>query len=104
MRSTLWNSSGALYYVSKRRERRQQEGSDSIAILARRRINPMIRDPDTLAALLDNVARFVRERLVPNESDVERFYRDVRLFRIYEATSQIQQLVMARNMIREARQ
>lgn len=31
---------------------------------------------------------------------VERFYRDVRLFRIYEGTSQIQQLVIARNMIR----
>jgi acyl-CoA dehydrogenase len=30
----------------------------------------------------------------------ERFYRDVRLFRIYEGTSQIQQLVIARNMIK----
>lgn len=36
------------------------------------------------------------------ESAVERFYRDVRLFRIYEGTSQIQQLVIARNMVREA--
>jgi acyl-CoA dehydrogenase len=34
---------------------------------------------------------------------IERFYRDVRLFRIYEGTSQVQQLVIARNMIREAR-
>lgn len=34
---------------------------------------------------------------------VERFYRDVRLFRIYEGTSQIQQLVIARSMIREAK-
>ena len=34
---------------------------------------------------------------------VERFYRDVRLFRIYEGTSQIQQLIIARNMIRDAR-
>lgn len=33
---------------------------------------------------------------------VERFYRDVRLFRIYEGTTQIQQLVIARNMVREA--
>ncbi|AVR97431.1 acyl-CoA dehydrogenase family protein [Pseudoduganella armeniaca] len=33
----------------------------------------------------------------------ERFYRDVRLFRIYEGTSQIQQLVIARNMMREHR-
>ena len=37
------------------------------------------------------------------ESVVERFYRDVRLFRLYEGTSQIQQLVIARNMIRQAR-
>ena len=33
---------------------------------------------------------------------IERFYRDVRLFRIYEGTSQIQQLVIARAMIRAA--
>jgi acyl-CoA dehydrogenase len=33
---------------------------------------------------------------------IERFYRDVRLFRIYEGTSQIQQLVIARSMIRDA--
>ncbi|HIF09578.1 MAG TPA: acyl-CoA dehydrogenase [Sneathiellales bacterium] len=34
---------------------------------------------------------------------IERFYRDVRVFRIYEGTTQIQQLVIARNMIRQAR-
>ncbi len=33
---------------------------------------------------------------------VERFYRDVRLFRIYEGTSQIQQLVIARHLLRDA--
>lgn len=33
---------------------------------------------------------------------VERFYRDVRLFRIYEGTSQIQQLIIAREMLRGA--
>ena len=37
------------------------------------------------------------------EYAVERFYRDVRLFRIYEGTSQIQQLVIARNMLKAAR-
>ncbi len=36
------------------------------------------------------------------EYPVARFYRDVRLFRIYEGTSQIQQTVIARGMIREA--
>jgi acyl-CoA dehydrogenase len=33
---------------------------------------------------------------------IERFYRDVRLFRIYEGTTQIQQLIVARGMIRQA--
>lgn len=37
-----------------------------------------------------------------SEYSVERFYRDVRIFRIYEGTSQIQQLVIARNMIKNA--
>jgi acyl-CoA dehydrogenase len=37
-----------------------------------------------------------------SEYAIERFYRDVRLFRIYEGTTQIQQLVIARNMIRNA--
>ncbi|MAT82668.1 MAG: acyl-CoA dehydrogenase [Gammaproteobacteria bacterium] len=35
------------------------------------------------------------------EYPVARFYRDVRLFRIYEGTSQIQQGIIARNLIRE---
>ena len=37
-----------------------------------------------------------------SEYAAERFYRDVRLFRIYEGTSQIQQVVIARNMIKAA--
>ncbi|MGV3634531.1 MAG: acyl-CoA dehydrogenase family protein [Pseudorhodoplanes sp.] len=34
---------------------------------------------------------------------IEGFYRDVRLFRLYEGTTQIQQLVIARHMLQEAR-
>ena len=37
-----------------------------------------------------------------SEYGIERFYRDVRLFRIYEGTTQIQQILIARNMMREA--
>ena len=33
---------------------------------------------------------------------VERFYRDVRLFRIYEGTSQIQQTIIARALLGKA--
>ena len=36
-----------------------------------------------------------------SEYGIERFYRDVRLFRIYEGTTQIQQTVIARNMVRD---
>jgi acyl-CoA dehydrogenase len=36
------------------------------------------------------------------EYKVERFYRDVRLLRIYEGTSQIQQVIIAREMLRAA--
>jgi acyl-CoA dehydrogenase len=36
------------------------------------------------------------------EYKVERFYRDVRLLRIYEGTSQIQQTIIAKQMIRQA--
>ena len=36
------------------------------------------------------------------EYKVERFYRDVRVLRIYEGTSQIQQVIIARSLLREA--
>src|SRR6266403_91956 len=36
------------------------------------------------------------------DSAVERFYRDVRVFRIYEGTTQIQQITIAKHMIRRA--
>lgn len=36
------------------------------------------------------------------EYGIERFYRDVRLFRLYEGTSQIQQMIIARNLLRDA--
>lgn len=38
------------------------------------------------------------------ETPAERFYRDVRLFRIYEGTTQIQQIIIARAMIWAAEQ
>ena len=35
-----------------------------------------------------------------SEYGIERFYRDVRIFRIYEGTSQIQQVVIARETLK----
>jgi acyl-CoA dehydrogenase len=37
-----------------------------------------------------------------NATKVERFYRDVRVLRIYEGTSQIQQIIIARDLLRQA--
>lgn len=37
-----------------------------------------------------------------SEYAVERFYRDVRLFRIFEGTTQIQQLIIARELLKDA--
>jgi acyl-CoA dehydrogenase len=39
-----------------------------------------------------------------NDYPVARLYRDVRIYRLYEGTSQIQQLVIARDMVRRARE
>lgn len=39
-----------------------------------------------------------------SEYGIERFYRDVRLYRLYEGTSQVQQLIIAREMLKEAAQ
>lgn len=36
------------------------------------------------------------------EYSIERFYRDVRIFRVYEGTTQIQQIIIAKNMIKAA--
>ncbi|HBT97018.1 MAG TPA: acyl-CoA dehydrogenase [Desulfobulbaceae bacterium] len=36
-----------------------------------------------------------------NETKVERFYRDVRLLRLYEGTTQIQQIIIGRALLRE---
>jgi len=35
-----------------------------------------------------------------SEYGIERFYRDVRLFRLYEGTTQIQQIVIGRGMVK----
>ena len=36
-----------------------------------------------------------------NEYKVERFYRDVRLLRLYEGTTQIQQIIIGRELLLE---
>jgi len=38
-----------------------------------------------------------------NEYPVERFYRDARLLRLYEGTTQVQQLIVGRELLRQSR-
>jgi alkylation response protein AidB-like acyl-CoA dehydrogenase len=63
-------------------------------------------DQEVFSALREAVQRFVVERLVPNEDRLEAEDavpdRDVRLLRIYEGTSQIQQLIIAKALLRQA--
>jgi alkylation response protein AidB-like acyl-CoA dehydrogenase len=47
--------------------------------------------------------RSIACRAASNQFTIERFYRDVHQFRIHEGTGRIQRLVIALDMIREAR-
>jgi acyl-CoA dehydrogenase len=48
------------------------------------------------------VQMFGGSGFVANYADIERWYRDVRLFRLYEGTSQIHQLNIAKLTLKEA--
>ena len=51
-------------------------------------------------SVIDRAVQMFGAKGVEHGNVVERLYRDVRLFRIYEGTSQIQQLVIARETIK----
>lgn len=57
---------------------------------------------EALGRVADRAVQILGGAGYMNASKVERFYRDVRVLRIYEGTSQIQQVIIARNMLREA--
>ena len=46
--------------------------------------------------------QFLISATLPQRERQQRFYRDVRIYRIYDGTNQIQQLLIARNMLRDA--
>ena len=76
--------------TARRRRERQHRGV----------VLPSFSPPRCAAGSPTARCRSTAARATSSEYAIERFYRDVRLFRIYEGTSQIQQLVIARNMIR----
>lgn len=68
---------------------------------------PIIRDAASCKLFCSEMVGRVADRAVQvhggagymREYAVERFYRDVRLFRLYEGTSQIQQVIIARDLL-----
>lgn len=76
---------------------RKDQGTDIVAHVAASKLfaSEMVGRVADRAVQIHGGAGYMRDYAV------ERFYRDVRLFRIYEGTSQIQQLVIAREMMRD---
>ncbi len=54
---------------------------------------------ESLGKIADRAVQIFGGAGYVSEYPIERFYRDARLFRIYEGTSQIQQLIIARELI-----
>jgi acyl-CoA dehydrogenase len=56
---------------------------------------------EMVGRVADKAVQFYGGAGYMEEYAVSRFYKDVRLFRIYEGTSQIQQTIIARNLLRD---
>ncbi len=61
-------------------------------------------DVEFVARVADRVVQIHGGAGYLKEYLAERFYRDARIYRIYEGTTQILQLVIAKNMLRELAQ
>ncbi len=76
--------------------RRRDEGED-VAVLA---ASCKLFATEMVGRVADRAVQIFGGAGYVEDYGIERFYRDVRLFRIYEGTSQIQQTVIARDMIK----
>ncbi len=76
--------------------RRKDEGEDvtKLAAICKYYCSEMVGRVADRAVQIHGGAGYV------SEAGIERFYRDVRLYRLYEGTSQIQQLIIAREMLK----
>ena len=72
-----------------------QELGEIVAQLGFRTLEEMVGRVDNRGVQIHGGAGYI------NEYPVERFYRDARLLRLYEGTSQIQQVVIARELLRQ---
>jgi acyl-CoA dehydrogenase len=77
--------------------RRRDEGEADIATLASA---SKLFCTEMVGRVADRAVQVFGGAGYMEEYGIERFYRDVRLFRLYEGTSQIQQMIIARNLLR----
>jgi acyl-CoA dehydrogenase len=76
--------------------RRRDEGADANALAS----SSKLFCTEMVGRVADRAVQIFGGAGYIEEYGIERFYRDVRLFRLYEGTSQIQQLIIAKNLLR----
>ena len=76
--------------------RRRDEGTDSEALASRSKLFAT----EMVGRVADRAVQIFGGAGYMEEYGIERFYRDVRLLRLYEGTSQIQQLIIAKALLK----
>ncbi|MEE4381618.1 MAG: acyl-CoA dehydrogenase family protein [Pseudomonadales bacterium] len=76
--------------------RRRDEGADANALAS----SSKLFCTEMVGRVADRAVQIFGGAGYIEEYGIERFYRDVRLFRLYEGTSQIQQLIIAKSLLR----
>jgi acyl-CoA dehydrogenase len=76
--------------------RRRDEGTDNEALASRSKLFAT----EMVGRVADRAVQIFGGAGYMEEYGIERFYRDVRLFRLYEGTSQIQQLIIAKALLK----
>ena len=76
--------------------RRRDEGTDNEAIASRSKLFAT----EMVGRVADRAVQIFGGAGYMEEYGIERFYRDVRLLRLYEGTSQIQQLIIAKALLK----
>ena len=76
--------------------RRRDEGTDNEALASRSKLFAT----EMVGRVADRAVQIFGGAGYMEEYGIERFYRDVRLLRLYEGTSQIQQLIIAKALIK----
>ena len=76
--------------------RRRDEGTDNEALASRSKLFAT----EMVGRVADRAVQIFGGAGYMEEYGIERFYRDVRLLRLYEGTSQIQQLIIAKALLK----